>query len=376
MQWYTKASGATLIAYQPLDGDLTAISALAGTDTLYRRSAADTWTAVTFNAGVTFSAGVIDRAALTGDVTATANSNATSIANNAVTDTDIRDSGALSVIGRSANSTGDPADISATAASGAVLRESGNVLGFGTVAALGLASDSVTQAKIGDDAVGEPELDLVTGDIPANGDCLTYDNATGGGTLAFTTCAGGSGDGLGTDGDKGDITVGGSGTTLEINSGAVGSAEAAALDAGDITTGTFADARIDGSLENDEVKPVESFCLAASDETTNLATGTAKVTWRMPYAFTLLPTVSASNNGVRASINVAQTAGTIVAIDINEGGTSIMTTNKLTIDNSEETSTTAATAATITDTALADDAEIPSTSTLSARRWPRASRSA
>jgi len=47
----------------------------------------------------------------------------------------------------------------------------------------------------------------------------------------------------------------------------------------------------------------------------------------------------------------------IFTVDINEGGTSILST-KLTIDNTEKTSTTAATAAVISDTALADDAEI------------------
>lgn len=73
---------------------------------------------------------------------------ATAIANDAITDAKLRNSGALSVIGRSANSTGDPADISASAASGAVLRESGSTLGFGTVATAGLADDGVTNAKL------------------------------------------------------------------------------------------------------------------------------------------------------------------------------------------------------------------------------------
>lgn len=68
--------------------------------------------------------------------------------NNAVTNAILRDSGALSVIGRSANSSGDPADISASAASDAVLRESGSVLGFGTVATGGIANDAVTYAKM------------------------------------------------------------------------------------------------------------------------------------------------------------------------------------------------------------------------------------
>ena len=61
-----------------------------------------------------------------------------------VTNAILRDSGPLSVIGRSANSTGDPADISATAASDQVLRESGNVLGFGTVNTGGMAANAVT----------------------------------------------------------------------------------------------------------------------------------------------------------------------------------------------------------------------------------------
>lgn len=93
----------------------------------------------------------------------------------------------------------------------------------------------------------------------------------------------------------------------------------------------------------------QSIIVAASDESTALTAGTAKVTFRMPYAFTL--------TGVRASLGTAQTSGSIFTIDINESGTSVLST-KLTIDNTEKTSTTAATAAVISDTALADDAEI------------------
>lgn len=70
------------------------------------------------------------------------------IADDAVTDAKLRNSGALSVVGRSANSTGDPADISASAASGAVLRESGSTIGWGTVATAGIADEAVTDAKL------------------------------------------------------------------------------------------------------------------------------------------------------------------------------------------------------------------------------------
>ena len=93
----------------------------------------------------------------------------------------------------------------------------------------------------------------------------------------------------------------------------------------------------------------ESIILAASDETTALTTGTSKVTFRMPYAFTV--------SAVRASLSTAQTSGSILTVDINDGGTTILST-KLTIDNTEKTSTTAATPAVISDTSLADDAEI------------------
>jgi hypothetical protein len=88
--------------------------------------------------------------------------------------------------------------------------------------------------------------------------------------------------------------------------------------------------------------------IACSDETTDLTTGTAKVTFRMPYAMTL--------SSVRASVNTAPTGSTLI-VDINEGGSTILST-KLSIDASELTSTTAATAAVISDTALADDAEV------------------
>lgn len=89
--------------------------------------------------------------------------------------------------------------------------------------------------------------------------------------------------------------------------------------------------------------------VACSDETTAITAGTAKVTFRMPYAATLV--------GVRASLTTAQASGNIFTVDINENGTSVLST-KLTIDNTEKTSTTAATPAVISDGSLADDAEI------------------
>ena len=45
--------------YQPLDADLTALAALSGTDTIYYRSGANTWSAVTIGSNLTFSGGTL-----------------------------------------------------------------------------------------------------------------------------------------------------------------------------------------------------------------------------------------------------------------------------------------------------------------------------
>jgi hypothetical protein len=88
--------------------------------------------------------------------------------------------------------------------------------------------------------------------------------------------------------------------------------------------------------------------VAISDETTAITTGTAKITFRMPFALTV--------TAVRLSLTTVSSSGT-PTVDINEAGTTILST-KLSCDASEKTSTTAATAAVISDTSLADDAEI------------------
>lgn len=55
----TTLAGYGIVDAQPLDADLTAIAALTGTNTLYYRSAANTWTAVTIGSGITFSGGTL-----------------------------------------------------------------------------------------------------------------------------------------------------------------------------------------------------------------------------------------------------------------------------------------------------------------------------
>lgn len=90
--------------------------------------------------------------------------------------------------------------------------------------------------------------------------------------------------------------------------------------------------------------------VALSDETTDLSTGTSVVTMRVPFAMTL-------TSIPRASLATASSSG-LVTVDIKESGTTILGTDKLSIDASEKTSTTAATATTLVDSSLADDAEL------------------
>lgn len=96
------------------------------------------------------------------------------------------------------------------------------------------------------------------------------------------------------------------------------------------------------------LKQTESFTIALSDQTTALTTGAAKSNFFMPYAFTLTE--------VRANVATAPT-GSVLTVDINESGATILST-KITIDVSEKTSTTAATVPVISDSSLADDAEL------------------
>ena len=102
-----------------------------------------------------------------------------------------------------------------------------------------------------------------------------------------------------------------------------------------------------GILDVDLIPVVIQFPIGS--ETEAITTGTEKLTFRMPYDMTL--------TSVRASVATAPTGGSEITVDINEGGTTVLST-KLTIDSTEKTSTTAAVAAVISDSSLADDAEI------------------
>ena len=141
--------------------------------------------------------------------------------------------------------------------------------------------------------------------------------------------------------------------------GSVGDADAIAIASNGVVTfsqipvmpanSIDSDEYIDGSIDKEHLSAgakTEVIAIACGDESTAHATGTAVVTFHMPYAFTL--------TGVKAGLTVAP-VGSVFTVDINEAGTTILST-KITIDASEKTSGSAATAAVISDTALAADA--------------------
>jgi hypothetical protein len=126
------------------------------------------------------------------------------LANDSVTNTKLRNSGALSVIGRSADTTGDPADISATVDNTLLIRRS-TVLGFGAlvdadipatiardaevtsaVAAEATARNAAISTAISThEAAGNPHPTYLT---QAEGDALYVQETTGSFTATLTGC--------------------------------------------------------------------------------------------------------------------------------------------------------------------------------------------
>ena len=114
------------------------------------------------------------------------------------------------------------------------------------------------------------------------------------------------------------------------------------------------DANGDLDVKNDlQVSGSTSFedyvILSVTADNTDIQTGTGQITFRVPFAMELYQVP-------RASLSTASSSGA-VTVDINSGGSTIFSTN-LTIDANETTSTTAATAAVLSTTSIADDSQI------------------
>jgi len=93
-------------------------------------------------------------------------------------------------------------------------------------------------------------------------------------------------------------------------------------------------------------RQLESIIVAASDLTTAITAGATKESFRMPYAFTA--------TSVKACLATAQSSGSIFTVNVKKNGATIFST-KITIDNTETSTATAATPPVLSTTAFADD---------------------
>ena len=97
----------------------------------------------------------------------------------------------------------------------------------------------------------------------------------------------------------------------------------------------------------------ESLLVALSDETTAITATGQKISFRLPFDLTL----NAGIAGIKGSLVTAGTGASLLTIDINENGSSILST-KLTFDATETTTISAATPVVISDTTLTADSII------------------
>lgn len=187
---------------------------------------------------------------------------------------------------------------------------------------VGLDAASIASLALADSALQSvvAGTDIAVDNTDPNNPIISYTGAGGGMTNPMTTA--------------GDIIYGGSGGTPTRR--AIGSA-------GQVLRTNS------GATAPEWANPLQVIGIACSDLVTNLTTGTNKAYFVVPYNFTLVE--------VQASVGTQQTAGSLLTIDINEAGSTILST-KITIDNNEDSSITAATAPVISDSSLAKGAKI------------------
>lgn len=216
-----------------------------------------------------------------------------------------------------------------------------------------LADGTLTYSKVGGGVASKcARFDGSGNLIAASGDCLSGDTGGGGSVLPVSDATSLVEDPVDPTRemriDVGAVATGtvrvltmpnfdvnlGSITSSSLAAGSVGSSQAAALDTGDITTGSFADARVDGSLESDEITGLTdsqisntltaSNFLGSGSTTTAVDLATAEASGTLPE--------SKGGTGVTSlsSIFPAYTVGSSAPVD----GTTACTNGDMYLDES------------------------------------------
>lgn len=154
-------------------GSNVTITTNAATDTI-TISATDTNTTYTGSTSIILSSTSFERAALTGDVTASQNSNATTIANNAVSNAKLADMATSTIKGRATAGTGDPEDLTAAQVRTILNVADGATANTGTVTSIA-TNNGITGGTI-----------TVSGTIGLTGQALAFHNLATNGIVART----------------------------------------------------------------------------------------------------------------------------------------------------------------------------------------------
>ena len=316
---------------------------------------------------------------LTGNVTGTGTGSfATTIANDAVTYAQMQNVTDARLIGRSAGTTGDPQEITVgaglTLSGGSLTASAGGTtwtdIGDATAdaaIALGAFETDFTSTI---DSSGKAVWTITNTDADTAADTAFLDLRHNDGADANVFYARFIGDNDGTPVNdyllsQTAFTIGSGITTTFSGATALGgSATATTPTANDSDTSVATTAYVQAELtayatdtvtyQNKDLTNANNtlpceFIVACSNLTTALVAGADTVAYfRAPYAFTV--------TSVSASVLTAPTGAGLI-VDVNDSGTTIMASSKTTIDATEKTSLTG-TVGTITDSAIAADAEI------------------